>query len=72
VKATVIRVSMPLEKDVLELYQKKLNAFLSTEVEGKLPQVRFLAQSEYTPEKAAGLRAFSSIEPHITATIFWE
>lgn len=71
-KATVIRVSMVLEKDLLALYQKKLDEFLATPIEGKLPQVRFISQSEYTPEKAGGLRGFTSIDPHITTTILWD
>lgn len=71
-KATVIRASMVKEKDLLELYQKKLDVFLTTPIDGKLPEVRFITQSEYTPQTAGALRSFSAIDPHITLTIFWE
>lgn len=71
-KSTVIRVSMPMEKDLLELYRKKLNEFLTTPIDGKIPEVKFIAQSEYTPAQAGGLRGFSALEPHITLTILWE
>lgn len=71
-KATVIRASHVTEKDLLESYQKKLDQFLTTPVDGKLPVVHFICQSEYTPEKVGGLRSFSAIDPHITVTILWE
>ena len=71
-KATVIRVSHATEKNLLESLQKRLDEFLSTPIDGKLPNVRFIAQSEYTPEKAAAVRAFVAINPHITMTIFWD
>ncbi len=72
VKATVIRVSHKTEKALLEDLQKKLDQFLSTPVEGKLPTVRFIAQSEHTPQQVAGLRPFAAIDPHVTITILWE
>ena len=71
-KVTVIRVSHATEKNLLENLQKKLDEFLRTPIDGKLPNVRFIAQSEHTPEKAVGVRAFSSVNPHVTMTIFWE
>ena len=71
-KATVIRVEHVQQKEVLADYQKKLNEFLTTPVDGKIPEVGFITQSEYNPEKAGGLRSFSSLDPHITATILWE
>lgn len=71
-KATVIRVENVQQKDVLANYQKKLNDFLTTPIDGKIPEVRFIVQSEYNPEKTGGLRSFSSLDPHITCTILWE
>jgi hypothetical protein len=71
-KATVIRVEHVQQKDVLADYQKKLDAFLATPIDGKLPEIRFLAESEYTPEKVGGIRGISSPDPHITVTILWE
>jgi len=71
-KATVIRASHVTEKALLESLQDKLDQFLATPIDGKPPVVRFICQSEYTPEKVSGLRAFSSFDPHVTLTILWE
>jgi hypothetical protein len=42
-KATVIRVEHVQQKDVLADYQKKLDEFLTTAIDGKVPEVRFIA-----------------------------
>jgi hypothetical protein len=68
-KATVIRASNVTEKDLLASLQGKLDEFLAAIPP---PQVRFICQSEYTPERVSGLRAFSAIDPHITVTILYE
>jgi hypothetical protein len=71
-KTTVIRVSNVMEKDLLANLQKKIDEFLTTPIEGKLPTVRFICQSEYTPEKMGAIRGFTSADPHVTYTILWE
>jgi len=71
-KATILRAKSETESGLLATMQKKLDDFLSTPVDDKLPVVRFICQSEHTPEKMAGLRAISTVNPHITITILWE
>ena len=71
-KATIIRVSNVMEKDLMANLQKRLDAFLTTEVDGKLPQIRFVCQSEYTPPQMGAMRGFTATDPHVTYTIFWD
>ena len=71
-KAKVIRVEHRQQKEVLDEYESKLNEFLTTPIEGKVPEVKFITQSEFSPAQMGAVRGFTASNPHITATILWE
>jgi hypothetical protein len=71
-RATVIQIEHRQQKNVVADYQKKLDEFLATPINGKIPEVKFITQSEFSPMEMGGVRAFVASNPHITCTILWE